>query len=140
MENITTCIGWINDLLWSYILIISLLGCAIWFTWKTGFVQFRLLKEMVRLLTESVGTSQNGERQISRFQAFAVSLASRVGTGNLAGVATAVAVGGPGSVFWMWLIALLGSASAFIESTLAQLYKSRGKDSFIGGPAYYMQK
>ena len=140
MENITTCIGWINDLLWSYILIISLLGCAIWFTWKTGFVQFRLLKEMVRLLTESVGTSQNGERQISSFQAFAVSLASRVGTGNLAGVATAVAVGGPGSVFWMWLIALLGSASAFIESTLAQLYKIRGKDSFIGGPAYYMQK
>ena len=140
MENITTCIGWINDLLWSYILIISLLGCAIWFTWKTGFVQFRLLKDMVRLLTESVGTSQGGERQISSFQAFAVSLASRVGTGNLAGVATAVAVGGPGSVFWMWLIALLGSASAFIESTLAQLYKIRGKDSFIGGPAYYMQK
>ena len=80
----------------------------------------------------------NEEKHISSFQAFAISLASRVGTGNLAGVATAVAIGGPGSVFWMWLIALLGSSSAFVESTLAQLYKTRGKDSFIGGPAYYM--
>ena len=78
-------------------------------------------------------------KSISSFQAFAVSLASRVGTGNLAGVATAVAVGGPGAVFWMWIIALLGSASAFVESTLAQLYKRKGKESFIGGPAYYMR-
>lgn len=140
MEQFNTCISWVNDLLWSYILIISLLGCAVWFTCKTRFVQFRMLKEMIRLLGESAGSKRSGEKHISSFQAFAVSLASRVGTGNLAGVATAVAIGGPGSVFWMWLIALLGSASAFVESTLAQLYKTRGKDSFVGGPAYYMQK
>lgn len=74
------------------------------------------------------------------FRHFAISIASRVGTGNLAGVATAIAIGGPGAIFWMWVIALLGASSAFIESTLGQLYKIRGKDSFIGGPAYYMKK
>ena len=96
---------------------------------------------MIRLLGDSTSSSnQSGEKRISSFEAFVVSLASRVGTGNLAGVATAIAVGGPGAVFWMWLIALLGSASAFIESTLAQLYKVKGKDSFIGGPAYYIEK
>ena len=101
-------------------------------------MQFRMIGEMIRLLGDSAGKGEKGEKHISSFQAFAVSLASRVGTGNLAGVATAVAIGGPGSVFWMWLIALLGSSSAFVESTLAQLYKEKGKDSFIGGPAYYM--
>ena len=139
MENIATVITSINDVLWSYILIIMLVGCALYFSFKTRFVQFRMLKEMIRLLGDSTSSSNNnGEKHISSFQAFVVSLASRVGTGNLAGVATAIAVGGPGAVFWMWLIALLGSASAFIESTLAQLYKVKGKDSFIGGPAYYM--
>lgn len=140
MEVLNEWISAINEVLWSYVLIIMLLGCAIWFTVKTHFVQFRMLKEMIRLLGDSAGKGAKGEKHISSFQAFAVSLASRVGTGNLAGVATAVAVGGPGSVFWMWLIALLGSSSAFIESTLAQLYKTQGKDSFIGGPAYYMKK
>lgn len=140
MELLSEWINGINEILWSYILIVMLLGCAIWFTIKTRFVQFRMLKEMIRLLGDSAGKGEKGEKQISSFQAFAVSLASRVGTGNLAGVATAIAVGGPGAVFWMWLIALLGSSSAFIESTLAQLYKTRGKDSFIGGPAYYMNK
>lgn len=129
----------VNDFLWTYILIVMLLGCAAWFTFKTGFVQFRMLGEMIRLLRDSTGRHTPGEKHISSFQAFAVSLASRVGTGNLAGVATAVAVGGPGAVFWMWLIALLGAASAFVESTLAQLYKIKEKDSFIGGPAYYMK-
>ena len=117
-----------------------LLGCAIWFTFKTRFVQFRMIKEMIKLLGDSTEKTKNGEKHISSFQAFAVSLASRVGTGNLAGVATAIAVGGPGAVFWMWIIALLGASSAFVESTLAQLYKRRGKDSFIGGPAYYMER
>lgn len=130
----------INDLLWTYILIIMLLGCAIWFTIRTRFVQFHMLKEMIRLLGESTSKSQGNEHHVSSFQAFAISLASRVGTGNLAGVATAISIGGPGSVFWMWIIALLGASSAFVESTLAQLYKVRGKDSFIGGPAYYMKK
>ena len=130
----------INDVLWTYILIIMLLGCAVWFTIRTKFVQFRMFKEMIRLLGDSTSKAKGKEHHISSFQAFAVSLASRVGTGNLAGVATAITVGGPGAVFWMWLIALLGSSSAFIESTLAQLYKVKGEASYIGGPAYYMKK
>lgn len=129
----------LNDFIWTYIMIALLLGTAIWFTVGTRFVQFRKIGEMVRLLGE--GASKGiGKKQVSSFQAFCISLASRVGTGNLAGVATAIAVGGPGAIFWMWLIALLGSASAFIESTLAQMFKVKGKDSFIGGPAYYIQK
>ena len=140
MDIVNSWISIINDVLWSYILIIMLLGCAVWFTLKTRFVQFRMIKEMIKLLGDSTGKSKNGEKHISSFQAFAVSLASRVGTGNLAGVATAIAVGGPGAVFWMWIIALLGASSAFVESTLAQLYKRKGKDSFIGGPAYYMER
>lgn len=140
MELFYRWISEINDVLWTYILIALLLSCAVWFTIRTRFVQFRMLKEMFLLLGDSTNKGKNGEKHISSFQAFAISLASRVGTGNLAGVATAIAVGGPGAVFWMWVIALLGASSAFVESTLAQLYKVRGKDSFIGGPAYYMQK
>ena len=136
----------VNDVIWSYVLIVALVGCGLWFTWRTKFVQFRMVGEMLRLLTESavdsVGDQVKGKekRHISSFQAFAVSVATRVGTGNLAGVATAIVIGGPGAVFWMWLIALIGSATAFVESTLAQLYKQKHKDSFIGGPAYYIQK
>lgn len=139
MDLLTQLIGSANDFLWTYVLIIMLLGCAFWFSFKTQFVQVRMLKEMIRLLSDSSGY-KSGEKHISSFQAFTISLASRVGTGNLAGVATAITVGGPGAVFWMWIIALLGASSAFIESTLAQLYKVRGKDAFIGGPAYYMEK
>lgn len=140
MEILYHWISGINDVLWSYLLIALLLGCAVWFTLRTRGVQFRMLGEMVRVLGESAGGGPRGGRHISSFQAFAVSLASRVGTGNLAGVATAIAVGGPGAVFWMWVIALLGASSAFVESTLAQLYKRNGKDSYIGGPAYYMER
>ncbi len=135
-ELITT----INDVIWSYMLIVALVGCGVWFTWRTRFVQFRMVGEMLRLLTESAVDTAKGTKHISSFQAFAVSVATRVGTGNLAGVATAIAIGGPGAVFWMWIIALIGSATAFVESTLAQLYKQKHKDSFIGGPAYYIQK
>ncbi|MDE6347682.1 MAG: alanine:cation symporter family protein [Bacteroides sp.] len=133
-------INLINDLLWTYILVALLLGCAVWFTWKTHFVQFRMFKEMIRLLSDSGGKGNAEGKHISSFQAFAISIASRVGTGNLAGVATAIAVGGPGAVFWMWVIALFGASSSFVESTLAQLYKIKGNDSFIGGPAYYMRQ
>lgn len=140
MEKIYVWIGGANDILWSYMLVALLLGCAVWFSVKTRFVQFRMLREMIRVLGESGGSGPRGERHVSSFQAFAVSLASRVGTGNLAGVATAIAVGGAGAVFWMWVIALLGASSAFVESTLAQLYKRRGRDSYIGGPAYYMER
>ena len=139
MEALNDWITGINDILWSYILVTALLCCAVWFTLRTRGVQFRMLREMGRVLGESAGSGPGGGRHVSSFQAFAVSLASRVGTGNLAGVATAIVIGGPGAVFWMWIIALLGAASAFVESTLAQLYKRRGKDSFIGGPAYYMR-
>ena len=138
MEILYRWIDGINDVLWSYLLVALLLGCAVWFTLRTRGVQFRMLGEMVRVLGESAGSGPRGEKHVSSFQAFAVSLASRVGTGNLAGVATAIVVGGPGAVFWMWVIALVGAASAFVESTLAQLYKRRGRDSFIGGPAYYI--
>ena len=134
MELLNNWINGVNDILWSYILIIMLLGCAVWFTIKSRFVQFRMIGEMIRLLGDSAGKGEKGEKHISSFQAFAVSLASRVGTGNLAGVATAVAIGGSGSVFWMWLIALLGSSSAFVESTLAQLYKEKGKTRSLAVP------
>ena len=140
MELIYKWMTLVNDALWTYILIAMLMGCAVWFTLKTRFVQFRMIREMIRLLGDSAGRGDKSEKHISSFQAFAISLASRVGTGNLAGVATAIAVGGPGAIFWMWVIALLGASSAFVESTLAQLYKVKGKDSFIGGPAYYMKK
>ena len=140
----------INDAVWGYVLIVALVGCGLWFTWRTRFVQFRMVGEMFRLLTDSavdtvVEQTQErdwgkGRKHISSFQAFAVSVATRVGTGNLAGVASAIAIGGPGAIFWMWVIALLGAATAFVESTLAQLFKQKHKDSFIGGPAYYIQR
>ena len=134
----------VNDILWTYILIAVLLAAAVWFTIRTRGVQFRMFMEMLRLLCSS-GKRVNADgadrrHSVSSFQAFAVSIASRVGTGNLAGVATAIAVGGPGAVFWMWVIALLGASSAFVESTLAQLFKTKASDSFRGGPAYYIQK
>ena len=124
-----------NDFLWSYIVLILLVACAIIFTIRLHGVQFTMFGESLRQLRHSSG---NG--RIGGFQAFAVSLSSRVGTGNLAGVASAIFIGGPGAIFWMWIMALLGSATAFVEATLAQLYKQRGKDSFYGGPAYYMQR
>lgn len=127
-----------------------LVVCALYFTLKMGGVQFSMIKEMMRVLTKSVSAEnisdktvhENGKKlkHINGFQAFAVSLSSRVGTGNLAGVASAIFIGGPGAVFWMWIMALLGSATAFVEATLAQLYKKRGKDAFYGGPAYYMEQ
>lgn len=135
----------INDFLWTYVIITILTGGALYFTWKLKAVQFTMSKEMWRLLTKSgkiEGTkSEEDIKPISSFQAFAVSLSSRVGTGNLAGVASAIFIGGPGAVFWMWIMALLGASTAFVEATLAQLYKRRNqKDgSFYGGPAYYME-
>ncbi len=128
-----------SDLIWSqYVLIPLLLGTGLYFTIRTGALQVRLLPQMVKSITEKPVNA--GEKDITPFQAFAVGLASRVGTGNLAGVAIAIAVGGPGAVFWMWIVAILGSVSAFIESTLAQVYKVRDTEvNFRGGPAYYMR-
>ncbi|WP_370295085.1 alanine/glycine:cation symporter family protein [Rossellomorea marisflavi] len=141
MELFNKIMSGTSDIIWTYILIAGLIGLGIYFSIRTNFVQFRYIKEMGRLLTDKNTVSAEGKRGISSFQAFTISTASRVGTGNLAGVATAIAGGGPGAVFWMWLIALLGGATSFIESTLAQIYKVKdGKDGFRGGPAYYMEK
>ncbi|MBQ7385681.1 MAG: alanine:cation symporter family protein [Ruminococcus sp.] len=128
-------IGFLNDALYSYILIIILVLGGIFFTVRTKFVQFRLFKEQIRCVSEK--PDKNGA--ISSFQALMVSTASRVGTGNIIGVSTAICLGGFGSVFWMWLIAIVGSASAFVESTLAQIFKKKGADGeSYGGPAYYI--
>lgn len=127
-------VGYIGQIITDNILVWCLLAAAIYFTILTRGVQFSLLGNMFRQLFE--GGSKGG---VSSFQAFALSIASRVGTGNLAGVATAIALGGPGSVFWMWVIAMLGAATSFVESTLAQLFKVRNADgTFRGGPAYYI--
>ena len=141
MELIESFIDQTNNILWGYVMIVSLIGCAVYFTLRGKFVQFTMIGEMFRqLINSSERHIDNGHKHISPFEAFVVSLASRVGTGNLAGVATAIAVGGAGAVFWMWVIALIGAANAFVESTLAQLYKKRSDDSFIGGPAYYIMQ
>ena len=132
----------VNDFMWTYIIIVLLVFCAVYFTIRTKGVQFVLIKDMVRImlgLDEKKEDTGKKKKKISSFGAFAISLSSRVGTGNLAGVASAIVVGGPGAVFWMWVMALLGAANGFVESTLAQLYKRRGDDAYYGGPAYYMQ-
>ena len=123
------------------VLVLVLSAAGLWFTIKTKGVQFTMVGEMFRLLFKGdKGNLNDGEKRVSAFEAFMVSLASRVGTGNLAGVATAIVIGGPGSIFWMWLMALIGSVNTFVECTLAQLFKSKAKDSFIGGPAFYITK
>ncbi|MGL5087864.1 MAG: alanine/glycine:cation symporter family protein [Fusobacteriaceae bacterium] len=135
MDGLNLAINFLNDILWSYVLIIMLLFVGMYFTLKTKFVQIRYFFEMIKILGDSVG--QKGG--VSSFKAFCISTASRVGTGNLAGVAIAIASGGPGAIFWMWLIAIIGGASSFVESTLAQIYKIKDGKSFRGGPAYYME-
>ncbi len=128
-----------NNILWSYVLIILLVGLGLWFSLRTRFVQIRMLGEMFKLLKDGVGVN-HGQQAISSFQTFCVSTASRVGVGNIAGIAIAIASGGPGAIFWMWAIALLGAATGFVESTLAQIYKipTHG-NGFRGGPAYYIK-
>ena len=140
MEFLNEKVLLVNDFIWTYILIAMLIAIGFFFTFKTKFVQFTNIKEMFKLLGEGSSSKDKSKGEVSSFQAFCIGTASRVGTGNLAGVASAIAIGGPGAVFWMWLIALIGSASAFIESTLAQIYKVKDGDSFRGGPAYYMEK
>ncbi|SDS34443.1 alanine or glycine:cation symporter, AGCS family [Paraoerskovia marina] len=128
----------LSNLLYSYVLIYVLLGAGVYFTIRTRFVQVRLFGLMLRVVGGSTDDAKDG---ISSFQAFAVGLASRVGTGNIAGVAVALTLGGPGAIFWMWMVALVGMATAFVEATLGQMYKVRSDDgSFRGGPAYYIQR
>lgn len=124
-----------SGFIWTYLVYI-LIGIGLFFTFKLKFVQFRYFFEMFRI----VGQKEEKGKGVSSLQAFFISAASRVGTGNLTGVALAVATGGPGAVFWMWVVALVGMASSFVESTLAQVYKVKDGDHFRGGPAYYMEK
>ncbi|HLR07738.1 MAG TPA: alanine/glycine:cation symporter family protein [Bacillota bacterium] len=137
MDTLTQVIDYINDdILYEYVLVILLIGLGIYFTFRTRFVQIRLFREMFRVIKDEVDAKRKG---ISAFQAWAISTASRVGTGNMAGVALAITAGGPGAVFWMWVIALIGGATSFVESTLAQVYKVKDGDTFRGGPAYYIK-
>lgn len=125
----------VNNALYTYVLIIMLIACGVYFTVRTGFVQFRLLGQQIKAVTDKPKDGKG----MSSFQALMVSTASRVGTGNIIGVSTAICLGGFGSVFWMWVIAIIGGASAFVESTLAQIYKRKGPDGWYGGPAYYIE-
>ncbi|MGV3504914.1 MAG: alanine/glycine:cation symporter family protein [Adhaeribacter sp.] len=133
MEKILSSI---NDIVWSNALIILCLGAGIYFSVLTRFLQVRYLREMIRLLFSGPSSAKG----VSSFQAFSIAIAGRVGTGNIAGVATAIAMGGPGAVFWMWMIAFLGSSSAFVEATLGQIYKQVQDGEYRGGPAYYIEK
>lgn len=137
-DILTHAVSLLNDRFLGYVLMAALLFAGLYFTFATRFVQFVRPKEMLRLMIGGEGSSKE-KGHISPFQAFSISTASRVGTGNIAGVAIAITVGGPGAVFWMWLIAVIGAASAFAESTLAQVYKVKTGAHFRGGPAYYMQ-
>lgn len=135
-DALSGIIGSISNLMYTYILVILLIAAGLYFTIRTGFIQFRMLGESFRVIREKAPN----ENAVSSFQALMISTASRVGTGNIAGVSAALCLGGVGSVFWMWLIAILGGASAFIESTLAQVYKVKdGNGGSRGGPAYYIE-
>lgn len=139
MDFINGILGTLNDYLYAYILIVLLIGSGIYFTIRCKFVQVRMIPEALRLITKK-SDKKDGSDGISPFQALMVSTASHVGIGNIAGVATAIASGGAGAVFWMWLTAIVGMASSFTESTLAQVFKSKDGDTFRGGPAYYIEK
>ena len=139
MDWFASIISSLNNILWSYILIGLLICVGLWFTFCTRFVQITNVREMFRCVLEGSRTPRP-EGHISPFQAFCISTASRVGVGNIAGIAIAVVTGGPGAIFWMWVIATLGAASGFIESTLAQIYKvKKPGGGFMGGPAYYIK-
>jgi alanine or glycine:cation symporter, AGCS family len=140
LQSLESFINVQNGFWWIKVLIPLLLGLGLYFTIRTKFVQFRLIGEMFRLLTDKAMVTTDGKKGISSFASFCIGAATRIGTGNLAGVAVAITLGGPGAVFWMWMVALLGGATSFVESTLAQVYKVKDKDGFKGGPAYYMQK
>lgn len=128
-------VGAISNFMYSYLLIVMLVAVGLYYTLRTRLVQLRMFKETIRVILEK----PVGADAVSSFQALMVSTASRVGTGNIIGISTAICLGGYGAVFWMWVIAIVGGASAFIESTLAQIYKKRGEHGSYGGPAYYIE-
>src|SRR5688572_30061741 len=126
MENFEKFIAMANSIIWSNALIYLLLLVGVYFSIRMRFFQVRLFKDMVKLLVEG----EKSKAGISSFQALAVSLSGRIGTGNIAGVATAIFIGGPGAIFWMWMVAFLGSGSAFIESTLGQIFKRKEQGEY----------
>ena len=128
-------VGAISNFMYSYLLIVMLVAVGLYYTLRTRLVQMRMFGETIRVILEKPA----GKHAVSSFQALMVSTASRVGTGNIIGISTAICLGGYGAVFWMWVIAIVGGASAFIESTLAQIYKKRGEHGSYGGPAYYIE-
>ncbi|HLF45925.1 MAG TPA: alanine/glycine:cation symporter family protein [Chitinophagaceae bacterium] len=136
MENFENFVTAANSIIWSNALIYLLLLAGIYFSFRMRFFQVRMIKDMVKLMIEG----DKSKAGISSFQALSVSLSGRVGTGNIAGVATAIFIGGPGAVFWMWAVAFLGSGSAFVESTLGQIFKRKEKGQYRGGPAFYIEK
>ena len=141
METLNSIVSDINGVLWSTVIIALLVGAGFYFTFRTGAVQIRYIADMFKLVVGTAGTKTEGN-EVSPFQAFCVSTASRVGVGNIAGIAIAIVAGGPGAIFWMWFIAIIGSATGFVESTLAQIYKvprENGEAGFRGGPAYYLK-
>ncbi|NGN66528.1 alanine:cation symporter family protein, partial [Streptomyces sp. A7024] len=142
MDSLDSFVLDVNDVFWTWLLIPVVILAGLYFTVRSGVVQLRLLPEMFRVLFGHTEPAADGKKPVSSFGAFTISAAARVGTGNIAGVATAITLGGPGAVFWMWVMAIVGSASAFVESTLAQLYKVRDRQpgTYRGGPAYYMEK
>ena len=131
-----SAVDFLNGIIWSPALIYLCLAAGLFYSVLTRFAQVRYFREMIRLLT----TNKTSERGISSFQALAVSLSGRVGTGNIAGVAAAIGFGGPGAVFWMWIVAFFGAATAYVEATLAQIYKEVQDGEYRGGPAYYIEK
>lgn len=138
MAGFSAAVDWINGILWGWLLIYVLVGVGLWYTWRTGVVQLRHFGHTFGVMASSMKTEHGG---ISSFGAYCTSLAARVGTGNIAGVAVAIGLGGPGAVFWMWMTALVGMATAFGEATLAQLFKQKAEGgTFRGGPAYYMER
>lgn len=139
MESATSAVTAWNDKYWLF-MIALLVATGLYFCARTILVQIRYLPEMFRAIVEKPSDISEGVKGISSFKAFTISAASRVGTGNVAGVAVAISTGGPGAVFWMWLLAIIGGATSFVESTLAQLYKVKDKDSYRGGPAYYITR
>lgn len=140
MESLNNLVSTINGFLWSSVIIALLVGAGFYFTVRTRGVQIRYFGRMFKLIAHTAGRKTEGN-EVSPFQAFCVSTASRVGVGNIAGIAIAIVTGGPGAIFWMWFIAVIGSATGFVESTLAQIYKVPREDGngFRGGPAYYLK-
>ena len=133
---LTNIVDFLNGIIWSMPLIFACLGVGLWFTLKSRFLQVRHIKHMVKIMLNN----EDSDEGVSSFQALAISVSGRVGTGNIAGVATAIALGGPGAMFWMWLIAFLGAGSSYVESVLAQIYKVKQDGEYRGGPAYYIEK